>query len=189
MVKNFRVFFFLRNKKTWEFNGKKEVTHSRSRSRSHLSLHAIQQPHEMQRLKFKSMLSPTLQWSFSSPLPPLNFKPCSSLQYSPWSGLQAWRESPLNENRIWGPKGPHSLVLQSPSSAVDNCDSSIGSASSLAELGALVLSTSDPLTKSKLSHLAYSRWRRENLPLGLVSDPPSRPARPLKPELVRFSGS
>uniref|UniRef100_A0A7N2MBY1 Ferritin-like superfamily n=1 Tax=Quercus lobata TaxID=97700 RepID=A0A7N2MBY1_QUELO len=130
------------------------------------------------------MLSPTLQWSFSASLPPLNFKPCSSLQYSPWPGLQAWRESPLNENRIWGPNGPQSLVLQSPSSAVDNCDSSIGSASSLAELGALVLSTSDPLTKSKLSHLAYSRWRRENLPLGLVSDPPSRPARPLKPELV-----
>lgn len=154
-------------------------------SQSHLTLHAIQQPHEMQRLKFKSMLSP----SFSSPLPPLNFKPCSSLQYSPWSGLQAWRESPLNENRIWGPNGPQSLVLQSPSSAVDNCDSSIGSASSLAELGSLVLSTSDPLTKSKLSHLAYSRWRRENLPLGLVSDPPSRPARPLKPKLVRFSGS
>ncbi|KAK7830462.1 hypothetical protein CFP56_028150 [Quercus suber] len=103
----------------------------------------------------------------SAPSPSLNFKPCSSLQYSPWSGLQAWRESPLNKNRIWGPNGPQSLV-------VDNCDSSIGSASSLAELGALVLSTSDPLTKSKLSHLAYSRWRRENLPLGSVSDPPSR---------------
>lgn len=29
-VKNFRGYFFLRNKKTWEFNGKKEVTHSHS---------------------------------------------------------------------------------------------------------------------------------------------------------------
>ncbi|KAG6722777.1 hypothetical protein I3842_03G177600 [Carya illinoinensis] len=143
--------------------------------------------------KLKPMLSPKLQWFLRSHLPPSTFKPIycpasfsfsSSLQYSPWSGLQAWRDSPLNENRLWGPNGPESLVLQPPSSATNNCDNPIGSASSLAELGALVLSTSDPLAKSRLSHLAYSRWRRENLPLGVVSDPPSRPARSPKPELV-----
>ncbi|XP_062152808.1 uncharacterized protein LOC133861111 isoform X3 [Alnus glutinosa] len=139
--------------------------------------------------KLQSMLSPKLRSSLRSHLPPSTFKSNSSssscsLQYSPWSGLQAWRESPLNENRIWGPNGPEPLVLQSPSSVIDNGDSPIESASSLAELGALVLSTGDPLTKSRLSHLAYSRWRREKLPLGVVSDPPSRPARPPKPELV-----
>lgn len=134
----------------------------------------------MLRLKFKSMLSSTLRWSLRSPAPlplPPNSSSSfsSSLQYSPWSGLQAWRDSPLNQDRIWGPNGPQ------PSSPVPI---PIDSASSLAELGALVLSTSDPLTKSRLSHFAYSRWRHENLPLGLVSGPPSRPARPLKPELV-----
>lgn len=37
--------------------------------------------------------------------------------------------------------------------------------------------------KSKLSHLAYSKWRSENLPVG-VAEPPTRPARPAKPQLV-----
>ncbi|GMP54844.1 hypothetical protein CsSME_00019876 [Camellia sinensis var. sinensis] len=45
--------------------------------------------------------------------------------------------------------------------------------SSLAEMGALVLNTADPLTKSKLSHMAYSLWRQQNLPIG-VSQPPHR---------------
>ncbi|KAJ6422050.1 hypothetical protein OIU84_027065 [Salix udensis] len=103
----------------------------------------------------------------------------SSLEFSPWSGLQSWRESPLNKNRFWGPNGP-----QTPPSSIDtNGTSLLDSASSLAELGALVLSTSDPLLKSKLSHLAFSKWRNEKLPIG-VYDPPSRPARPPKPELV-----
>ncbi|KAA8526311.1 hypothetical protein F0562_008486 [Nyssa sinensis] len=53
----------------------------------------------------------------------------------------------------------------------------MASAPSLAELGTLVLSTGDPLTKSKLSHLAYSRWRQENLPIG-ASEPPGRPCSP-----------
>lgn len=64
----------------------------------------------------------------------------------------------------------------------------IEKASSLAELGTLVLSTSDTLKKSKLSHLAYSRWRQDLLPVG-ASGPPPRPARPPKPELVWFSYS
>jgi hypothetical protein len=33
--------------------------------------------------------------------------------------------------------------------------------------------------------LAFSKWRNEKLPVG-VYDPPSRPARPPKPELVCF---
>lgn len=65
----------------------------------------------------------------------------------------------------------------------DDENSQVDSATSLAEMGAMVLSTTDPLTKSRLSHLAYSRWRREKLPIG-ASEPPDRPARPSKPQLV-----
>lgn len=50
-------------------------------------------------------------------------------------------------------------------------------------MGAMVLSTPDPLTKSLLSHLAYTKWRTDNLPIG-VSQPPVTPARPPKPQLV-----
>ncbi|KAK6142639.1 hypothetical protein DH2020_022987 [Rehmannia glutinosa] len=50
-------------------------------------------------------------------------------------------------------------------------------------MGGVVLSTADPLTKAMLSHLAYSKWRQEGLPVG-VSDAPSTPARPVKPQLV-----
>ncbi|KAM1114211.1 uncharacterized protein LOC126583991 [Malus sylvestris] len=133
----------------------------------------------MQRLKVKAMLSPTFQASsFSSS------SSSSCLQYSPWSGLQTWRECPLNENRWWGTKGPQPQPLQSQPSSIDKHYSQmVSSASSLAELGALVLSTSDPLAKSRISHLAYSRWRHDRLPLG-ASDPPPPPARPFKPQLV-----
>ncbi|KAK6259859.1 hypothetical protein SCA6_014333 [Theobroma cacao] len=108
-----------------------------------------------------------------------------SSQFSQWSGLQSWRESPLNEDRFWGPNGPQPLLLSQYSSKdADTPNSPLeATGSSLAELGALVLSTADPLTKCKLSHLAFSRWRNENLPIG-VCQPPSRPARPPKPQLV-----
>lgn len=101
----------------------------------------------------------------------------TSPQYRQWSGLERWRESPINQDRTWGPKGPK------PPLKLQQLDLANGSCSSLAELGALVLSTSDPLAKSQLSHFAYSRFRSENLPIG-ISDPPARPARPAKPELV-----
>lgn len=141
----------------------------------------------------KVMLSSLSRWSSGAHIPLSHFKPrsfsssasSSSSHISPWSGLQAWRQSPVNVNRIWGPNGPQPLLL-STAVATDNAlDTSIEQASSLAELGSLVLSTSDPLTKARLSHLAYSRWRRENIPLGR-STPPIRPARPEKPELVRL---
>ncbi|WCJ30928.1 hypothetical protein M5689_012449 [Euphorbia peplus] len=103
----------------------------------------------------------------------------SSSSCSPWSGLGSWRDSPLNENRFWGPKGPQ----PPPISSSDANDYKLTSASSLAELGSLVLSTSDPLTKSKLSHLAFSKWRNQKLPIGSCL-PPSKPARPIKPQLV-----
>ncbi|XWS30020.1 hypothetical protein CRYUN_Cryun24cG0082400 [Craigia yunnanensis] len=142
-------------------------------------------------LKIRTMLlAPKLRFS-SFPLhfhytTKLRFS-SSPLQFSPWSGLQSWRESPLNEDRFWGPNGPQPLLHSQHSSSHTDASNQPplleASGSSLAELGALVLSTSDPFTKSKLSHLAFSRWRNENLPIGLCQ-PPSRPARPPNPQLV-----
>jgi len=126
----------------------------------------------MQRLKFTTLLLSPLHFSHTS------FKPIrcfSSSTISPWSGLHSWRTSPLNQNRKWGPL--------SPQPEPNLHDSPFGEASSLAEFGSIVLSTTDPLQKSRLSHVAFSLWRRGHLPLG-QSDPPSRPARPQKPQLV-----
>ncbi|KAL0320367.1 UNVERIFIED_CONTAM: putative protein HI [Sesamum radiatum] len=50
-------------------------------------------------------------------------------------------------------------------------------------MGAVVLSTADPLAKAELSHSAYTKWRQNGLPVG-VSEAPSSPARPPKPQLV-----
>lgn len=123
-------------------------------------------------------------------LPPPRYRRCfcsiASIDYPPlhhqpqWSGLHNWRRSPLNRDRQWGPHGPireHDGVELSPPPP------DFSSCSSLAEMGGIVLSTADPLTKAKLSHFAYSKWRREGFPVG-VSDAPSRPARPVKPQLV-----
>lgn len=100
-----------------------------------------------------------------------------------WSGLENWRKSPVNDLRLWGPTGP---LLPSSDSISTGFYGLVSAASSLADLGALVLSTSDPLSKSHISHLAFSRWRRENLPVGSISNLPSSPARPPKPLLVCF---
>ncbi|GAV60137.1 DUF455 domain-containing protein [Cephalotus follicularis] len=137
------------------------------------------------KLKPIPVLSSTLKHTSCSSLPHpiLKTKPFSS-QNTLWSGLQYWRDSPLNEHRFWGPNGPEPLLQSQPSSTDTNGNNvRMESASSLAELGALVLSTSDPLTKSKLSHFAFSKWCNHKLPVG-VFDPPSRPARPPKPLLV-----
>ncbi|XP_010457750.1 PREDICTED: uncharacterized protein LOC104739178 [Camelina sativa] len=102
-------------------------------------------------------------------------------QHKLWSGLESWRKSPVNDLRLWGPAGP---LLPSSDSVPADFSGLVLAASSLADLGALVLSTSDPLSKSHISHLAFSRWRRENLPVGSISHLPSSPARPPKPLLV-----
>ncbi|KAH6764058.1 diiron containing four-helix bundle family ferritin protein [Perilla frutescens var. frutescens] len=123
------------------------------------------------------------------PQPPKHrrcFCSVTSIHYPPlrhqpqWSGLHNWRRSPLNRDRHWGPNGPiheRNEIELAPSSPV------FSSCSSLAEMGSLVLSTADPLAKAKLSHFAFAKWRREGLQIG-VSEAPSRPARPDKPQLV-----
>ncbi len=58
-------------------------------------------------------------------------------------------------------------------------------ASSLAEWGALVLGTPDPVDKAFLTHHAFRLWVDGSLPLG-VSQAPDSPARPAKPELVSY---
>lgn len=116
--------------------------------------------------------------SSSSTSPPYSNQ-AALLHHQCWSGLDNWRNSPLNKNRSWGPNGPQAPVLPDETrESVDLC-----SCSSLAEMGALVLSTADPLMKSKLSHLAFTRWFQEGLPTG-VFQPPQKPARPVKPKLV-----
>lgn len=102
----------------------------------------------------------------------------SSVQYPQWSGLEKWRDSSINQDRLWGQKGPQTLLEHSNLIELD-------ALSSLAEMGALVLSTPDPLQKSKLSHLAFSKWKQNGLSVG-VCQPPVGPSRPPKPQLVSF---
>uniref|UniRef100_A0A804KYT3 Uncharacterized protein n=1 Tax=Musa acuminata subsp. malaccensis TaxID=214687 RepID=A0A804KYT3_MUSAM len=107
----------------------------------------------------------------------------ASGQPRPWTGLQSWREAPANEDRVWGPHGP-----SPPPTPPLEPDLTTMTAASLAECAALVLSSSDPLAKSTLSHLAYTRWCRREILVGTAS-PPHRPARPDRPLLVLSSPS
>lgn len=100
--------------------------------------------------------------------------PPASSQPRPWPGLRSWRDAPPNESRSWGSHGPSPSPPHDPISMP---------AASLSECAASVLSTIDPLAKSRLSHLAYSRWCRREIPVGFAV-PPVRPARPEKPLLV-----
>ncbi|CAH9099192.1 unnamed protein product, partial [Cuscuta epithymum] len=101
-----------------------------------------------------------------------------------WSGLQSWRHGTLNHDRFWGPNGP---TVEPPLPEISEEESfgsyPVDSGSSLAEIGAVVLSTPDPLKKSMLSHLGYCRWRENALPIG-VFEPPAKPARPSIPKVV-----
>ncbi|KAK3012376.1 hypothetical protein RJ639_012733, partial [Escallonia herrerae] len=120
----------------------------------------------MHQAKLKTMLSTTLRSAFCSPLPPHKYKltnplsssPSSSLQHPQWPGLQNWRRNQLNQKRFWGPNGPTETSIESNDDDDDDaCAVALMGSRSLAEMGALVLSTPDPLTKSKLSHMAFSR--------------------------------
>ncbi|CAA7402578.1 unnamed protein product [Spirodela intermedia] len=101
----------------------------------------------------------------------------------PWSGLTNWRESPINENLIWGPDGPQKSSTAPPLWGVGGEDPDVDVVSSLAGFAALVLRTSDPLEKVRISHLAFGRWLGGDLPVGEFRAP-DRPARPMKPVLV-----
>nr|GEV47188.1 hypothetical protein [Tanacetum cinerariifolium] len=105
-----------------------------------------------------------------------------NLNHPLWSGLQTWRTTSLNHNRFWGPSGPQqpSTVLQDYEYLVKT---ELGSVNSLAEVGSLVLSTKDPVMKSRLSHFGFQRWVNHKINVG-VSVPPDKPARPAKPQLV-----
>jgi hypothetical protein len=130
-----------------------------------------------------------VRYASSRPARPLRLRLRCSIAFSassslsppstprPWRGLDAWRRAPPSELRQWGPAGPipQDLPLRGTES--------IESASSLAELGAAVLSTADPLAKSQLSHLAFSKWRSLKIPVGHAVAP-DQPARPDKPVLV-----
>ncbi|VFQ84110.1 unnamed protein product [Cuscuta campestris] len=125
-----------------------------------------------------------------NPIKPLSSSSSSSyIHHYPqipnqWSGLHHWRHGPPNHDRFWGPVGPEVEPPVPGSPGVESSEQCpVGSGSSLAEIGSLVLSTAHPLSKSKLSHLGYCRWREEGLPIG-ACQPPDKPARPPLPILV-----
>ncbi|KAL1562773.1 hypothetical protein AAHA92_05314 [Salvia divinorum] len=146
----------------------------------------------LQQVKSRAMLSAAIHTGIFRRKPPQTpryhqcFCSLTTIDYPPlhhqpqWSGLHNWRRSPLNRDRHWGPNGPaHQNNEIEHASSYPN----FSSCSSLAEIAAVILSTPDPLAKAKLSHAAYVKWRREGLPIG-VSDAPSTPSRPAKPQLV-----
>jgi hypothetical protein len=94
----------------------------------------------------------------------------------PWPGLHSWRRAPPSDLRTWGPDGP--CAYDADEAAPPEADPG----SSLAEMGALVLSTADPLAKARLTHAAFSRWAA-GLPVGQATAP-DHPARPDKPVVV-----
>lgn len=156
----------------------------------------------MHQCKLRTMLVTTLNFTFCSKtfLTRTPFKPSffssqakKHAEIVHWSRLENWRSSPLNHSRFWGPNGPQTTPVQpsfsdseeTKENALNSSSIDLGSCSSLAEMGAVVLSTADPFAKSKLSYLAYSRWCLEGLPIGVYQAPP-KPARPQKPQLVCF---
>ncbi|MCO5582653.1 hypothetical protein L7F22_036551 [Adiantum nelumboides] len=118
---------------------------------------------------------------------------CTRAVAGEWEGLQAWRLSSVDERRVWGPKNtskePPPIVTSSLVHIGDS-NASLNSKypSCLAEWGALVLNTSDPLLKASITHHAFRLWSNHQLPLG-VANAPNRPARPEKPPLKQVDNS
>ena len=73
------------------------------------------------------------------------------------------RLAPPSDLRTWGPNSPCASDVDEPAADDDV-------ASSLLEMGALVLSTADPLTKARRTHVAFSRWA-VGLPVGQATAP------------------
>ncbi|PWZ34373.1 hypothetical protein Zm00014a_029889 [Zea mays] len=73
------------------------------------------------------------------------------------------RLAPPSDLRTWGPNSPCASDVDEPAADDDV-------ASSLLEMGALVLSTADPLTKARRTHAAFSRWA-VGLPVGQATAP------------------
>jgi hypothetical protein len=73
------------------------------------------------------------------------------------------RLAPPSDLRTWGPNSPCASDVDEPATDDDV-------ASSLLEMGALVLSTADPLTKARRTHAAFSRWA-VGLPVGQATTP------------------
>lgn len=150
---------------------------------------------------------------YTIPCRKLHLRPCIEAralsQAQEWVGLPAYRTSALNDLRVWGKRGPQSArdefediasaVAKKSNVAIDvfrlhwekllrleaRVEEELRGAS-LAEWGAIVLGTADPVEKAVLTHHAYSLWCNGELPLG-VAEAPDAPARPEKPELVRRS--
>eukprot|EP00898_Chlorokybus_atmophyticus_P003288 jgi/Chlat1/3960/Chrsp26S04037 len=96
--------------------------------------------------------------------------------------LAAWRAGQVNENRLWGAKGPCRPDPGGGKNPLKDVDEA-RLPPTLAECGHLVLTTPDPLSKAAITHAAFRAYSHGSLPLGTAAAP-DRPARPPKPMLV-----
>ncbi|DBA90836.1 hypothetical protein WJX77_005848 [Trebouxia sp. C0004] len=94
-----------------------------------------------------------------------------------WPGLQVWRDSEVDSRRVWGEKGAvpvdQAFAAEEQTPGVDT----------LACCAQQVLLTADPKQKAALTHRAWRRFTAGLMPVG-QAEPPARPARPSKPQLV-----
>ncbi|KAL9261383.1 hypothetical protein AKJ16_DCAP03976 [Drosera capensis] len=98
--------------------------------------------------------------------------------YRHWPGLHQWRTNPINPNRHWGPTGPQPPPPSPPAQSPAHFGS-------LAEVGRLVLTTADPMEKSRVSHFGFCRYLRGEIEVGVCGETmPEVPARPERPRLV-----
>lgn len=114
----------------------------------------------------------------------LTCQAASSCAPTIWPGLQTYRKLPVDKGRIWGEHGPQQedVVQSARRDDGDDADPSC-LPMSLAQWGAKVLSTADPVDKAVMTHRAWSLWNQGRLQLGSASAP-DRPARPAEPPLV-----
>ncbi|KAK1267899.1 hypothetical protein QJS04_geneDACA008227 [Acorus gramineus] len=108
-----------------------------------------------------------------------------SIRSLSFTALHSWRSTPINPNRFWGPKGPQPPTTTTTTPSLPP-PTTTPLPSSLSDWASLILSTADPLSKSSLTHLAFSSYLHHPLPISTTtpSPPPHRPARPQSPSLV-----
>ncbi|KAG0592405.1 hypothetical protein KC19_1G249700 [Ceratodon purpureus] len=161
--------------------------------------------HQLSRMH--AFRTPSLRSSSSQTRPCVSARALTPAQE--WVGLPHWRTKPMNELRVWGKRDVPTSArnewediaavattdlnahykLQLHQEKLHSLEERIvklkleREIASLAEWGAIVLNTADPVEKAVLTHQAYRLWCRGDLPLGVAYAPDS-PARPAKPELV-----
>ncbi len=99
-----------------------------------------------------------------------------------WPGLSNYRTLPVDKGRLWGDQGPQ----EGGPSCIEWMGDGAATVqpATLAQWGARVLNTADPVAKAVLTHRAWTLWNEGGtMELG-TSEAPARPARPATPPLV-----